>query len=484
MPLAHSVTHGVCSFTILKIRQTDNRAFDVIPIESPIQQFGMGGNVSMLIRTVFRGAETLEFTLRGNIGSSKDAADRESRFFDILDIGGDVRLSFPSILFPIRTEGFIKKFMSPKTTVSTGINAQKNIGLDRQNFNGVLGYSWKPTRIRTNAFDLFNLQYVRNLNSSNYYNVYRSEYDRLNNIAQDVGYEFQNDDGQLSVPDETSSFVNLFFQPDNGLDINRQQTDEVLSLEQRRRRLTENNLILSTTYTWTRDSREGILDNSFSRLQFKLEGAGNLLAAFSSAASIKTNEDGNYRVFGVVFSQYAKFETNYIRHWEIDDNNILAFRFFGGIAIPYGNSTSIPFVRSYFAGGANDNRGWRPYDLGPGSSGSILDFNEANFKLALNVEYRFPILGSVKGAIFADAGNIWNVFDDVEIPSFRFDGLQDLSETALATGFGLRYDFGFFVLRLDTGFKTYNPALPEGARWFKQYNFANAVYNIGINYPF
>jgi outer membrane protein assembly factor BamA len=458
--------------------------FDVIPIESPIQQFGMGGNVSMLIRNVFRGAETLEFTLRGNIGSSKDAADRESRFFDILDIGGDVRLSFPSILFPIRTEGFIKKFMSPKTTVSTGINAQKNIGLDRQNFNGVLGYSWKPTRIRTNAFDLFNLQYVRNLNSSNYYNVYRSEYDRLNNIAQDVGYEFQNDDGQLSVPDETSSFVNLFFQPDNGLDINRQQTDEVLSLEQRRRRLTENNLILSTTYTWTRDSREGILDNSFSRLQFKLEGAGNLLAAFSSAGNIKTNEDGNYKVFGVVFSQYAKFETNYIRHWEIDDNNILAFRFFGGIAIPYGNSTSIPFVRSYFAGGANDNRGWRPYDLGPGSSGSILDFNEANFKLALNVEYRFPILGSVKGAIFADAGNIWNVFDDVDIPSFRFDGLQDLSETALATGFGLRYDFGFFVLRLDTGFKTYNPALPEGARWFKQYNFANAVYNIGINYPF
>ena len=165
-------------------------------------------------------------------------------------------------------------------------------------------------------------------------------------------------------------------------------------------------------------------------------------------------------------------------------NTILAVRAFGGIAIPYGNSTSIPFTRSYFAGGANDNRGWRAYDLGPGSSGSQLDFNEANFKLAFNAEYRFPIFGAFKGALFADAGNIWNVFDDVEDPASRFEGIQDLTEIALATGFGLRYDFGFFVARVDLGFKTYNPALPEGDRWFKQYNFNNSVINIGINYPF
>jgi len=483
---ADSTETGLIASILLSPRKkyTLGFNFDVIPIESPIQQFGMGGNASMLIRNVFRRAEILEFSLRGNVGSSKDAADRESRFFDILDVGGDVRLSFPRILFPISTEGFIKKFMSPKTTLSAGINVQTNIGLDRENSNVVMGYSWKPTRIHTNAFDLFNLQYVRNLNSSNYYNVYRSEYERLNNIAREVGYEFENEDELLVVPDETTSFVRLFFQPDNGLDISRAQTDEVLSLEQRRVRLTENNLIMSTSYTWTRDSREGVLDNSFSRLQFKVEGAGNLLSTLSSVAGVEKNSDGNYKVFGVVFSQYAKFEINYIRHWEIDKQNILAFRFFGGIAIPYGNSTSIPFVRSYFAGGANDNRGWRPYDLGPGSSGSVLDFNEANFKLAINGEYRFPILGSIKGAIFADAGNIWNVFDDIDIPSFRFDGFKDLSEIALATGFGIRYDFGFFVLRLDTGFKTYNPALPEGARWFKQYNFSNAVYNIGINYPF
>ena len=193
---------------------------------------------------------------------------------------------------------------------------------------------------------------------------------------------------------------------------------------------------------------------------------------------------GRQELFGVAFSQYAKFELDYIRHWDLGNQNIMAFRSFGGLALPFGNSSSIPFTRSYFAGGANDIRGWRAYDLGPGSSGSTLDFNEANFKLSVNLEYRFPIFGGFKGAFFTDIGNIWNFKDDVLDPKFQFNGLEDLKELAVATGFGLRYDFGFFVIRFDTGFKTHNPARPSNDRWFKEYNFANAVYNIGINYPF
>ena len=100
------------------------------------------------------------------------------------------------------------------------------------------------------------------------------------------------------------------------------------------------------------------------------------------------------------------------------------------------------------------------------------------------MEYRFPIFGGFKGAFFTDVGNIWNFKDDVLDPKFQFNGLEDLKELAVATGFGLRYDFGFFVIRFDTGFKTHNPARPPNDRWFKEYNFANAVYNIGINYPF
>ena len=105
-------------------------------------------------------------------------------------------------------------------------------------------------------------------------------------------------------------------------------------------------------------------------------------------------------------------------------------------------------------------------------------------KIALNSEYRFTILGDFKGAFFVDAGNIWNVLDEVDAPEFKFEGIKDLKEIAIASGFGLRYDFGFFVFRIDLGFKTHDPAKPVGERWFKDYNFGHAVYNIGINYPF
>ena len=162
----------------------------------------------------------------------------------------------------------------------------------------------------------------------------------------------------------------------------------------------------------------------------------------------------------------------------------MAFRSFFGIAIPYGNSDNIPFTRSYFAGGSNDNRAWNPYSLGPGSTQNVNDFNEANLKIALNLEYRFPIVGDFKGALFADAGNIWNVWDNVDDPDATFTGFDSLSELALGTGLGLRYDFTYFVFRVDYGFKTYNPALEASRRWFSEYNFANGELQIGINYPF
>ncbi len=474
---------GLISTIILTPRKKYNLSIDFDAYTSTIQQFGIGFSSTFLIRNVFRGAENLEISGSGSVGSTKDNGDPNSRFFNSSDVGFNLGLSFPSILFPVNTTKFIPKYMSPLTTISTGINAQKNIGLDRQSTNGVFSYRWKPSNIRTNQFDLVNLQYVRNLNPENYFNVYKTSYDLLNDLAEEVGYEFQNDDNQLEIPDE----INLFYlEYLTSTELNRTpETDEqFLRVVQRQSRLTDNNLIFASNFTWIRDSRQNIYDNSFSRVSLKVELAGNFLSAISSLANLKENVIGQSELFGVAYSQYAKFETNYIRHWTFDDGTIFAFRGFGGIAIPYGNSTSIPFTRSYFAGGANDNRGWRAYDLGPGSSGGLLDFNEANFKLAFNGEYRFPILGSFKGAFFADAGNIWNIFDDFDVPEFQFEGLKDLKEIALATGVGLRYDFGFFVIRFDTGFKTHDPGLPEGERWFKQYNFSNAVYNIGINYPF
>ena len=270
----------------------------------------------------------------------------------------------------------------------------------------------------------------------------------------------------------------------NPLNLNSDQQEDVLSIFERQKRLTENNLILAMNFTWTKDTRESIKDNSFYRIRWKIESAGLILNEFAKAINTPKDSLGSYLINDVAYSQYIKAEAEYIKHWDLNYQNKFAFRSFVGIAVPYGNSKSIPFTRSYFAGGGNDNRGWQAYELGPGSSGGVLDFNEANFKITINNEYRFNLFDAFNGALFIDAGNIWNTLDNITEPEETFTSLKDLQDIAISTGFGLRYDFGFFVFRLDIGFKTYDPSYPKENRWFTDYNFGNAVYNIGINYPF
>ena len=199
---------------------------------------------------------------------------------------------------------------------------------------------------------------------------------------------------------------------------------------------------------------------------------------------LKESDDDRYELFNVAYSQYIKTEFDYVKHWDLGRKNVLAFRGFFGIAIPYGNSSSIPFSKSFFAGGANDNRAWSAYSLGPGNSETTDEFNEANLKLAFSVEQRFNIFENLNGAVFIDSGNIWNALDDVEDDSATFTSFSSLKDIAIGSGFGFRYDFSFFVFRFDIGFKTYDPFYRDQNRWFNDYNFANAVYNIGINYPF
>ncbi|MBT8253293.1 MAG: outer membrane protein assembly factor, partial [Bacteroidia bacterium] len=258
----------------------------------------------------------------------------------------------------------------------------------------------------------------------------------------------------------------------------------VNNISQRKDRLTENNLILATNFSYSKDRRENVFDEDFSIFRFKVEFAGNLLSSISKLLGEQQNENGKYEFFNVAFSQYAKTEFDYIKHWDLGRKNILAMRSFFGIAIPYGNSTSIPFAKSFFAGGTNDNRAWTAYNLGPGSSDSNDEFNEANMKLALSMEYRFNLFAKLNGALFVDAGNIWNVFDDVDDDNATFDSFSSLKDIAVGAGFGIRYDFGFFVLRGDIGFKAYDPSYQDENRWFNEFNFSKAVYNIGINYPF
>ena len=124
------------------------------------------------------------------------------------------------------------------------------------------------------------------------------------------------------------------------------------------------------------------------------------------------------------------------------------------------------------------------YSLGPGSSGSVLEFNEANFKLAANAEYRFTIASALKGALFLDAGNVWHLMDSENQTDAMLDRLSDISDIALSTGFGLRYDLNYFVIRGDFGMKLYNPSQRVTQHWTNKLKLSNFVFNIGINYPF
>ncbi|RXM45895.1 BamA/TamA family outer membrane protein [Flavobacterium sp. YO64] len=459
---------------------------------SNIQDFGIGASISETIRNVFNRAETLEISTRLNIGSSKDMANPNDNFFNVSEYGVDLKLNFPRILMPFGTEKIIPKRMIPSTSISAGFSKQRNIGLDKENFTGGISYNWSPKRHNSVKFDLLNAQFVRNLNPNNYFNVYTSSYDELNGIGKDynINPNFWGETPEeqirkdLTIPNGTTGFTSDVLNNKTALLPGDPQYKDVESIEERRVRLTENDFILATSYTFTKTTKKDLADNTFYQFKTKIESAGTLLSAISSIGNLPKNGNGNYEIFNLEYSEYIKTEFDYIKHWDFGKEKVLAVRSFFGIAVPFGNSNYIPFSRSYYAGGSNDNRAWQPYSLGPGSTNAVNDFNEANMKIAFSAEYRFKVFGDVKGAIFADAGNIWNVLDNVIDEKAKFSGVNDLAEIAVGSGFGLRYDLSFFVIRLDLGFKTYNPAHEKGDRWFKEYNFGHSVLNFGINYPF
>ncbi|WP_233530456.1 translocation and assembly module lipoprotein TamL [Gelidibacter salicanalis] len=450
--------------------------------QSNIQTIGFAFSGGLLIRNVFKGAETLEVSGLGSIGASKDANNSKDAFFDITEVGATVKLTIPRLFFPVNTNKVIPKFMSPSTRISAGATSQRNIGLDKQTLTGILSYNWYPNQKVTNTLDLFNVQFVKNLNVDNYFGVYQNSFSSLNSIAKNINYIDNTDN--LSIPNGADQFISAVLNNNTSLSPIDEDYQTISNIDQRKRRLTENNLIISSSFNYVKNRRETIFDNDFSIIRFRLEFAGNLLSSIANITGANKNNNDRYDIFGVAFSQYTKAEFDYVKYWDLGKRSVFAVRSYFGIAVPYGNSENIPFSKSFFAGGPNDNRAWTAYNLGPGSLKSTNEFNEANLKLHFSAEQRFNLFGSLFGALFVDAGNIWNVFDDVTDEAQTFDSLSSLKDIAVGSGFGLRYDFSFFVLRGDIGFKTYDPSYNLGDRWLKDYNFNNAVYNIGINYPF
>ena len=455
---------------------------------SNIQNLGIGFSPSISIRNVFNGAETLEFSGRANVGSSQDFANPNDVFFNASELGLDLKLNFPRIVFPFKTERIIPKNMFPSTLISTGYSIQKNIGLDKENLIGAVAYNWTPKKNNTARFDLFNVQFVRNLNPTNYFNVYTSSYDALNEIAKKPEYNvnpsYFDQEQNLIVENGANSFIQDVLSATPSINITPTDFSAIKSIEERRIRLIENDFILATSFSFSKTTKKDISDNNFYLFKTKIESAGSLLSLFANASNMDKSSNGRFELFDLEYSEYIKTEFDYIKHWGFSKETVFALRSFFGIAIPFGNSNNIPFSRSYYSGGSNDNRAWNPFRLGPGSTGGVNDFNEANMKLAVSAEFRFQLVGNLKGALFVDAGNIWNVLDNTEDRKAQFTSLKDLENIAIGSGFGMRYDFGLFVFRLDLGFKTYNPANEMNRRWLKDFGIGRSVLNFGINYPF
>ncbi len=441
--------------------------------QSNIEDIGLSFENRFKTRNVFKNGENLELSATGSIGKSSDVT--------ISQINYDMSLSFPKFIFLGKKSNNSPRLYNQRSFINFGASNQRNIGLDRNSLKFDFNYSWAKKN-NLFSYSISQVELIKNRNIQNYFNIYSNSFELINEIAK----EYTNDskyyyNGNLKIPTGIDLFIEDALTVFNTT-ISANDLNKIQYINNRKKRLTTNNLIIGSSFSISNNYDNRYDKTNFNQWKIKFQSAGLLTNLF--LGNKRLNSEGLKTISDLPFSQFLKSELSYIKHWDIGANSTLATRYFLGFAIPYGNSENIPFSESFFGGGSNDNRAWEVYRLGPGSSGATDEFNEGNFKIALNFEYRFKMFGRFNGALFTDIGNIWNLLDDTDDSSRKFNGFKDLSELAIGSGFGLRYDSGLFVFRLDMGLKTYNPALVKSRRWFKDFSLKKGVFNIGLNYPF
>jgi len=461
-------------------------SFDVT--HSNIHDLGIKGGLSLGAKNIFKGAEVLTTSLSLMTAASKTISKPDEQFFNVREFGTNVTLTFPRLLLPFGLNKNIPKHMMPKTNLTFLLNTQTNIGLDREKYAGIFGFEWQPRKERKYNINLLNFEFITNNNTDNYYLIYTLSYDKVAAIAAAIGQTVDEKHAGSYIDDLLNDSIFRTNYPD--------YYNDLKIIKERERRITQNIFIVGNKFNYSFDSRKQPLQTVFSLFNFGLEQSGTLIAPFSKLFNMPKNDLDQYTINGVPYAEYIKADFTYVKHWQLHKQHILAYRTFLGVAIPYGNSKNVPFVSSYFAGGSNDIRAWRAYTLGPGTTGGPNEFNEANLKLTTNIEYRFPIAGYLKGALFVDAGNIWNFYNDetdengidklgIEGRDSSFKGLESLRDIAIGSGVGLRVDFTYFIIRFDLAFKTYDPSLDLNKRWLiKDWSIYNSVLNLGISYPF
>ena len=400
--------------------------------------FGVGGRLSYQHKSLFGGAEILNVSVYGKIESQNTFTKglNENIAFNSEEVGANVSLHFPKFLLPLRSDKFVKN-NAPRTVLDFTMNNKNRPEYRRSIYGSSFGYYWVSKRFFKHQLKLIDISAVK---------------------------VFDMD------PDYYQSIQNTYLE-----------------------KSFDDYLISATAYTFyfsTKNERKG--RNYFSLL-FSGEVAGNLVNAYTKLADVEPI-DGSYYFLNNIYAQYWRTELDLRFHLGLKrKRDHLIYRIYGGLAHPYGNITAMPYVKQFYSGGANGIRAWPVRSLGPGSyfNPDRKYYNEAaDLKLEGNIEYRYKLFWVMEGALFVDIGNIWATNQEDPRPGARFEIENFYKEIAIGTGFGLRFDFSFFILRLDYGIKLREPTGPENQRWVlfnKSYNPFGAQYsmfNFGIGYPF
>lgn len=264
--------------------------------------------------------------------------------------------------------------------------------------------------------------------------------------------------------------------------------DHVISSNMALRQSFDDRLIPQLQYVYTYDDTKRRAKSSQQHyLQFSLSESAGLIDAINSLLS--NSPHGSRTLFSQTYSQFLRGSVDFRYYLSLSPDVRLAFRLLGGLAYAYGNSTSIPYTETFYVGGPNSLRGFSIRGIGPGCN---TDYRHADYgylmqvgdlKLEANAELRFPIVGDIKGALFADAGNVWRLRGSDQFD--RRDYLHDWRDLATDAGFGFRYDLGMLVVRFDIGLPLHDPGR-EGAEYFncRRAMIRQLEYNLAIGYPF
>ena len=263
---------------------------------------------------------------------------------------------------------------------------------------------------------------------------------------------------------------------------------------------------ISTMLYYTTDNSV-VPTTPYHYIRFNMDLSGNVLSLFNNI--LPMDEYGERTIWSVPYTQYVKGEVHLGKTFRFgkQDKQALALHFTAGAGFPYGNSanSSIPLEKLFYVGGAYSMRGWQARTLGPGTSTFystmfVIPSAVGEIKMEANAEYRFPIFWKFEGAVFADAGNIWDFPDsynsedseDAELLAAFEDGSafnftsSTLKGIGLDWGFGLRLNLGLILVRVDTGFRIHDPGKEEGQRWLgpAQWFDGNYAIHFGVGYPF